>query len=255
MSRSVAELIDAWEQTLVASAELVSDLSETEWRLATCCPGWDVHDHVAHLGGLESELAGRPLSGHVAPDLSHLHNPFAVHMEAAVDERRAWSHERVLQELRDVTAERAAQLRGAGLALDTMVTGPMGRQSKAQGFLGIRAFDAWTHEQDIRAALDRPGNLDSPAARIACERLIGSLAHMARSAGLTDQQIVAVEVTGPVTMSGVSGEGEPVATLRMDTHAFTRLGCGRVGPGDAAVQVVGDADVARAFLGAMAITP
>src|SRR5690242_15164688 len=37
--------------------------------------------------------------------------------------------------------------------------------------MGIRVFDCWYHEQDIREALDLPGLLDGPVADFSLERI------------------------------------------------------------------------------------
>jgi hypothetical protein len=36
-------------------------------------------------------------------------------------------------------------------------------------------MDAWTHEQDVRGALERPGGRDDPFAQLAAERLLADL--------------------------------------------------------------------------------
>jgi hypothetical protein len=42
---------------------LVDGFGDTEWQTATPLPGWNVHDVVAHLIGVESMLQGRRHAG------------------------------------------------------------------------------------------------------------------------------------------------------------------------------------------------
>ena len=41
--------------------------------------------------------------------------------------------------------------------------------------LRLRIFDTWCHEQDIREALGRPGNPDSPAAAVFVSQVLDAL--------------------------------------------------------------------------------
>ena len=41
--------------------------------------------------------------------------------------------------------------------------------------LPFRVFDAWVHEQDMRRAVGRPGDLDTPVAAAALDRIVGTM--------------------------------------------------------------------------------
>jgi uncharacterized protein (TIGR03083 family) len=83
--------------------------------------------------------------------------------EVGVDARRAMSGAAVLDEFRQVTAERLAQLRRLtpdNLAAQTAT--PAGPGTVAD-LLTLRVMDSWSHEQDIRRAVGRPGHTEGPA--------------------------------------------------------------------------------------------
>ena len=50
----IDHLADVWQDI----AGIGADLSADEWRLPTECPGWSVHDNVAHMIGTERMLLG-----------------------------------------------------------------------------------------------------------------------------------------------------------------------------------------------------
>ena len=83
--------------------------------------------------------------------------------EVGVDARRAMSGAAVLDEFRQVTAERLAQLRRltpGDLAAQTAT--PVGPGTVAD-LLTLRVMDSWSHEKDIRRAVGRPGHTGGPA--------------------------------------------------------------------------------------------
>ena len=64
--------------------------------------------------------------------------------------------------------------------------------------LALRTFDVWTHEQDIRSALGRPGNLDSPAAAVFVSSVMRQLPRLiAKGAGIEPGHPVVIDVSGP----------------------------------------------------------
>ena len=81
----------------------------------------------------------------------------------------------------------------------------------------LRIFDTWCHEQDIREALGRPGNLDSPAAAVSVSQVLDALPMIVvKRVGLEPGKVLMVELTGPViARSGVRVEaGEDGRTGR-----------------------------------------
>lgn len=249
--------VDALEQTWTSIASLAADLDDEQWRQPTACPGWTVQDQVAHMAGLEARLAGRPAPDHDLPDdLPHVRDDVARTMEVDVDYRRQLEPAAVLAEFREVTAERLEQLRATDSAgID----------------LGNRILDCWVHDQDIRDAVDRPGNADGLAARITRDRFVAALGYvLGKKVGPSDGTTVALTITGALGLTTavtvIDGRGrtidppdDPDASLTMDLGTFTRLCAGRVDPAgtvdEGAVTVSGDLDLAQRFLEQMAVTP
>jgi len=79
-------------------------------------------------------------------------------------------------------------------------------------------FDQWTHEQGVRAALDRPGNRDDERATFCVESLASRLGSSWKHEPLT---IVTDSRTWQV------GEGDPKVTLRTTDFDFVRMCFGR----------------------------
>jgi uncharacterized protein (TIGR03083 family) len=135
-----------------------------------------------------------------------------------------------------------------------------------------RAFDCWAHEQDIRRAVGRPGNLDAPAAGCARRTLEPGLPMVvAKRAGAGKGTTVVFEISEPLPFTSrirVGDDGRarlvdgpddaakaPDATLRMDWETFVRLAAGRSRPEDVTVVTDGDAGLAARILAGMALTP
>jgi uncharacterized protein (TIGR03083 family) len=261
MATSLATYVDALESTWSGLASVCSDLTSAEWDAPTELPGWSVKDNVSHVVGVELFLLGEPYPEHVVPDLPHVRNDAGRWVEVPVDVRRPVPGASVLAELRAVTARRLADLRALDdAALEDTVRGVMDFPMKLAHLLGMRVFDSWAHEQDVRRAVRRAGGLTSGAAVLSRRRLLGGLSRVSVGAG----RVVEIETTGALpsvatlTLGTSYVEGpapSPDARLVMDFETFVRLGTGRVAYTPGLVSVSGDEALAEEFLGAMAITP
>ena len=130
-----------------------------------------------------------------------------------------------------------------------------------------RPLDVWMHEQDIRRAVDRPGGMDSPAARHTAEYLAEGLGYvLAKRVGAGPGTTALLELDGSAPFAfevndagrGVRLDASPASpsvTLRMEREAFIRLAGGRCEPEPGTVVVDGDRDLAGRILDAMATTP
>src|SRR3954463_15737526 len=111
---SVSPSIDNLEETWASLDALLASLSEEEWKRPTGCPGWTVQDNVSHLVDYESRLLGRPAperpDNATTATAEHIKNDMGRGNEIGVDPRRSRTGEQVLDEFRDVTAERIATL-------------------------------------------------------------------------------------------------------------------------------------------------
>jgi uncharacterized protein (TIGR03083 family) len=132
--------------------------------------------------------------------------------------------------------------------------------------LSNRALDVWMHEQDVRRAVDRPGGMDSPAARHTAEYLAESLGYvLAKRVKAPAGTTLAVYVEGhpPAAVTvDESGRGttlaepvDPTVTLRMDRETFLLLAGGRRTDAAERVRIEGDDELAARVLGALAVTP
>ncbi len=256
----VARLSEVW----ASMTDLGSSLSEADWKTATEVPGWSVQDNLVHIAGLEAMLLGRPEPKHSVPDgLEHVKNDVGRRNEVFVDSRRGVSGAGVLHEFREIIAARLAQLHDFGPddfgAESWTPVGP----GTVRDLLPFRIFDSWVHEQDMRRAVDMPGDLDSPVAALSLERVVTTMPFIVgKRAGAPDGATVGFDLDGPLARSfaiGVEGGRAKMlgalpkngATTRIatDTETFARLACGRLDPAatlsDGRVLIEGDEVLGR----------
>ncbi|MGA5816992.1 maleylpyruvate isomerase family mycothiol-dependent enzyme [Kitasatospora sp. NPDC094028] len=270
-NQTVQAYTEAWTQSIESISELVAPLPEDSWNRPTECPGWSVRDVVAHVIAVESELLGDPRPIHSLPrDLHHITNEFTRYIELPVDKRRCHTALEMTSELEYTVIRRARALRNAKQAPEDLVRLPLGPLAKDVPYhvsLRMRVFDVWVHEQDLRRALNTPGNLDSPAALISRDLLLQQLPKaVADNAGVPAGTTVVLDVTGPVEFLRTvrvdsAGRGTvdesislaPDVQLTMDWETYARLACGRGRPGP--VTVDGDKELADRILANFSITP
>jgi uncharacterized protein (TIGR03083 family) len=262
------QLVDLLEQVWGSLDEACTGLTEEQWKTPTDLPGWSVQDNLAHISAIESSILGRPAPDHTPPEYEHVKNEVGQRNEVWVDARRSWSGADVLAEFREVTGARLAELRGfseAEFAADSWTPAGPGT---VRDLLPFRAFDSWAHEQDIRRALDRPGDLDGPVADFALKRVVGALPFVVgKKVHPADGTTVVFEVSGswPTTLAIGVQDGraktlaevpeDPSVTLAMDTEALACLGLGRWdrerAEGRGRVTLRGDDALGRAVLDQM----
>jgi uncharacterized protein (TIGR03083 family) len=270
--------VEAFAQTVQAVIDLAHGCSADDLALPTDCPGWTVHDQISHVTGVEAWLEGRQDPRVTLRHYEHIRNELGRKVEHAVEVRRGRSGAEVVAELEDVLAQRLSTLRDPTLTDSSVIAGPFGPDLAATVVL-MRTFDVWAHEQDIRTALGRPGNLDSPAAAVFVGLVLLQLPKLiVRGADLEPGQCVVIDVTGPLVASEgvrvvVDGHGQPrghpvtadpppdgypTTTISLSTEAFTRRVAGRRTArdtvSDPAYSVVGDEAIARRVLEALVIT-
>ncbi len=234
------QLVDLLEHVWRSLDEACSDLTEEQWKTPTDLPGWSVQDNLVHISAIESSILGRPAPDHTPPEYDHVKNEVGQRNEVWVDSRRSWPGAKVLDEFREVTGVRLAQLRAftdADFAQESWTPAGPGT---VRDLLPFRAVDSWAHEQDIRRALDRPGDLDSPVAEFALGRVVGAMPFVVgKKVHPPDGTTVVFDVTGSwrtTVAIGVEGgrakrlpasPADPTATLAMDAETFACLGMGR----------------------------
>lgn len=284
------DLVEAYRQAMRSFIDLARSCPDAKVDAETVCPGWSVKDHVAHVASLEAYFDGGDYPEVELPEQSHLKSTFTTWLEHGVQARKDQSMESLVDELETLMFNRIATLGNPDLTLDTIVHGPMDREVTLGDLIERRLVDIWVHEQDLREALGRIGNLDSPAASTFVARIVDAFPRiLTRRLDLPAGQTVILESSGPVTARvgvrmahGSDGEvvghtlftgsqetaaedaadqgehpEEDVVTtsISMSTDALTRRAAGRRTTEDTSYKVVGDEEIARLVLDALVITP
>ncbi|MGH8893312.1 MAG: maleylpyruvate isomerase family mycothiol-dependent enzyme [Actinomycetes bacterium] len=267
--RSMHAYVDAFEQSVRSLLEVVETLDEEQWRRPTECPGWTVLDQVAHVVALERQFLGEDAPQTLDDYGQHVRNGAGQHMEDGIAALRGLGPGALVEALRDALGRRLDALRATELDPAALTPGVLGNDIPVGRFWPVRVFDVWAHEQDVRRAVGRPGNLAGPAADVARDRVALALPYVVgRVVAPPPGTIVAFDVSGetplPLTVSvgpdgrgsGVPGiAGSATATLRTDWETMSRLACGRIDPATAGVTVEGDAELGRRVLANLAVTP
>lgn len=253
--RSVA----AWRHTLESVLSIGPLLSDPEWASPTECPKWTVKDVYAHLIGGELWMA----AGHPLPE-----EGIDAWAAEPVLARRDAGPTAILEELRKVYEQRLIQLERDGLDPDEPTHLATGQAVTAEHLLRSRVMDAWAHEQDIRRAVNRPGNLASPAAAIAGDLFVAALPRIvAKTAKAPAGATFRLTTTGEVTIDVAvavdrAGRGSLVAPDRravshatLSWESYTRLSCGRGSRADHEVRITGDRALAERVLASLTVTP
>jgi uncharacterized protein (TIGR03083 family) len=265
----LAGYVAVWWEAVNDFTDLLEELDEADWSAPTDLPGWDVKAVAAHVAHLEAILAtGQEETAEVGqPD--HVRSPMGLYTEIGVITRRDADPDAIINEIRA-----AATARHTALLTDPP-TDPTGRPDRTPGgvpwdwrtLLRNRPLDVWMHEQDVRRAVDRPGGMDSPAARHSAEYLAEGLGYvLAKRVGAPAGTTVVLEMEGSepfafeVTDSGrgvrlAQPPAEPAVRLLMDREAFIRLAGGRCEPEPGTLRVEGDEELGRRILEALATTP
>jgi uncharacterized protein (TIGR03083 family) len=177
-------------RALVASAD-----ADSLGRVAPATPDWTVHDVLAHLVGVATDIVSGNLDG-VGTD--------------------PWAHAQVERSRDRSCTELVAEWDEHGPVVEEMAA-QFGRAA------GQLLSDATTHEHDVRGALGVPGARDTDAVAL-------SLGFVGLSLGeqldATATGALVVEHRGT---TDTLGTGEPAASLRIDDFEFVRALTGRRG--------------------------
>ncbi len=268
MSDQLASYVQVWWQAVEDLSSLLEEVAGEDWSTPTDLPGWDVHAVAAHTAHLEGMLAGAEHDQVEIGEPAHVHGAMGQFTEQGVVARRDRTPDELINELRS-----SATTRHTSLLADP----PTDPEATAPGLFGLigwdtrrllrnRPLDLWMHEQDVRRALGRPGNLDGPAAVHTADYLAESLGFVVgKRVGAPAGTTVVLEIAGHApTAVAVGDDGrarpvevpaDPTARLAMDRETFVLLAGGRRRAEPGAVQVSGDADLAQQVLAGLAVTP
>jgi uncharacterized protein (TIGR03083 family) len=256
-------VVDKLEMAFRSLDDLCSTLTTEEWATPTDNPGWSVQDNLSHIIGTESTILGHKAPDHDPGSKPWVRNPIGAGNEVHVDFRRYWPPNKVLEEFREVSGERIKATQAMTPEdLQGESWTPIGQGTVAD-LLAIRIMDIWVHEQDMRRAVGKPGNLDGPIAEHVFGRHTTAMPFVVgKKVAPPDGTTIVFEVTGPAGGTiAVAKDGKranlldaapesPTVKLRMDLETFNRLCCGR---GEVAglrkdVTIEGDADLAAKVL-------
>ena len=249
---------------------LLSDLRPDDWRATVDPPemaGWTVHDIAAHVASNEALMA------------DHLGEPVPGVSESERDNERRTAQAQARH--RDLPpAAAVVELEAAAEAVDTVVStivatrGEGGLDDRIEWWAGpasirflllVRAFEAWTHADDVRRALGLPHVAPPTASMLtmassACGFVPGMLA---ASGAHHPGRVVRFRFPdlGPGAAwdvdLGVLGSARPAADAEVDAEVtmtaldFCRSISARVRPEDIDFGAAGDATLAAEVVAAL----
>lgn len=265
-----SDLVDAWSTSAQAVLDLLRTLADDDFSRPTDLPGWTVHDVVAHLAHLESELAG---------DEPALADEDAIPVDAKADAFRAYTERGVAARRDDLPAVLIDTLDDAvGRLRETLASSaPSGPPASFPrpgttwaALLRDRVVDFWMHEQDVRRAVGRSGGWDSAGAALTIDTFRSALPFVigkkVRPPAGTTVAFTVTEDDGTWQVAvavGDDGRARPVdmapdeaqVALKMPVEDFVLACGGRRDPDRLAIEVRGDADLGAAVAAAMPVTP
>src|SRR5579864_1202732 len=186
-----AEIYEASRGRLLELAPRLDDAGVGAPLQAT--PPWTVLDGYRHLTGVCADVLDGAMEGAASPGWT------AAQLAARAD-----------RSIAEVTAEWGR--RGPDIDARMRETGER---------MSFMAFDAWTHEQDIRAATDQSGLRDDEAVPSLADLCLRTFS--ARYAGSGAPAVALVIGDHDYTL----GEGAPAATLRTTPYELLRIVFGR----------------------------
>jgi uncharacterized protein (TIGR03083 family) len=265
----LAGYVDVWWEAIDDFTRLLESLAPEEWARPTDLAGWDVHACAAHTAHLEAVLCGAPEeTGHVDAG-PHVVSLAQAYTEQGVLARRDATPDVLIGEIRESATKRRTFLLidPPDDATQMPPCTPGGIPWNWQTLLRNRPLDVWMHEQDVRRAVGRPGDLDTAPAQHTVEYLLEGMGPvLAKRAAAPPGSTLVVEVDGCAPAAvGIADTGrgaplpeppaDPTVRLTMDRETFVLLAGGRRSAVDVSLTVSGDADLAARILEGMAITP
>lgn len=269
MADSLVRCVEIWWRAVDDLSTLLETLSPDDWSVPTDLAGWDVHAIAAHSAHLEALLAGAAHDEVEIGEPAHVTGLLGQFTEQGVVARRDRSPDELITELRSsATTRHTALLADPPTDPDAPAPGVFGLIGwSTRTLLRNRPLDLWMHEQDVRRAVGRPGNLDGPAAVHTADYLAESLGFvLAKRAGAAPGATAVLSITGhPPYSFTVNDRGrgerldgepdEPTIRLAMDRDTFIRLAGGRRPAEPGSVELVGDPELGRRVVDGLAVTP
>lgn len=264
----LAGYVEVWWRAVDDFTKLLETIPAEQWATPTDLPGWDVHAVAAHTAHLEAVLSGAAEESVDVGSPKHVHGLMGLYTEQGVVARRERTPDELINEIRSACTRRHTSLLADPPTEATAPATPMfaGIGWSWERLLRNRPLDIWMHEQDVRRAVGRPGNLDTAPATHSADYLLESLGmvvgkRVAPPAGTTvvldvaGSEPAAVTVTGDGRAERAAVAGDPDVVIRMDRESFVVVAGGRRRPTDDLVTIEGDENLGRRILESMAVTP
>jgi uncharacterized protein (TIGR03083 family) len=234
--------------------DLLLSLSPEQWRVHVL-RDLDVQGLVGHLIGVEYDVQ-QALRGDAS--VGQAEHVASTQSDAVRQAGRPPSETRgELHALVETTIDAADGIRGSGAVLALH-----GMQLPLDDLLVVRAFELWTHENDIRTALELPPSVPDPSTlalmtRLAVQLLPHGAIRAGSIAGPVDLHLVLLGSGGgtwDVPLKPHDGDGanaEDVVVV-VDAVDFCRLVANRVDRAELELHVMGDRVAADGVLAAAA---
>lgn len=238
--------VEAVRRTSESLAELLDGLDDAQWRRPVL-RGLDVQGLIGHLIGVEQHVEQA-----VAGDESVARADHVASTQASALAQR------------DLTpsATREAWVSGVARAIAALaardgqdLVALYGTRLPIAGVCIARAFELWTHENDIRQALGLPASTPDAATLTLMTRLATDLLPRAAAAhDLAPDVALRLVLTGPgggtwqLTLGDVDSPEPARVGIVADAVAFCRLVANRVTPGDLDAHITGDPGLAEVVL-------
>jgi uncharacterized protein (TIGR03083 family) len=264
----LAGYVAVWWQAVNDFVALLEEVPEAEWSTPTDLAGWDVKACAAHTAHLEGILAGNPEETADIGQPPHVTGLMGMYTEIGVVNRRGASADAIINEIREVTTRRHTALLSDpptdGDEKPEVIFG--GVPWSWRTLLRNRPLDVWMHEQDVRRAVGRPGNLDSAPAKHSAEYLAEGLGFvLGKKVGAPTGTSLVLELAGSepfgfeIDENGrgqrVTPPADPTVRLSMDRESYIRLAGGRCAAEPGRVAVTGDEELGAQVLANLATTP
>ncbi len=236
---------EAFRRTADALAALLEGLTDAQWRRPTV-RGLDVQGLIGHLIGVEEDVQ-RALAGDRTVAVGE-------HVASSQPSAQRQSGRPVAITREEWTAAVARTIELVGAADRSAWVALHGLRLPLSTWCVVRTFELWTHENDIRRALDLPETQpDASTLTLMTTLAAGLLPQAAASCGLTEPVSLRLVLTGPGggTWQLAMGEPGPIATsvgVVTDAVVFCRLVANRRTPAEIDAFVTGDAQLATDIL-------
>ena len=209
------DLAAAYAETQEHLADLVQELPGSELRRKVpASPAWTVQDVVAHLTGVAADAVGGTIPPELDLLLSMSDSTHAARRDELTAQQVAARRDHSLGEILEEWSRHLPQLL-------PMIRGERPFPNGLPFGDAVLVTDLGVHAQDVRGALDRPGDRESAAVSVALISYATALVLKLAAAKLPSLRL---RYEGK---ERVVGDGEPAATLEAGRFEIFRALAGR----------------------------